>query len=131
MTAVEATCGQELAQDAVVPDQLSRLFAHVAKNMEVHARWVGTASPQASREYDALRATAAAYQRIANSAAYAASFMRSLVDLPAAAHEHAQLDRQALAAWMHTKVAMQREFAQLLLDHAAASEQALAAMSAD
>jgi hypothetical protein len=129
MTVVEESCGQELAHSAEVPDQLSRLFAHVAENLDVHAEWVGTRSPEALREHDAMRAAAGAYRKIATAASDAASLMRGLSDLPAASHDPGRLDRQGLAAWMHTKIAMQRDFARLLLEHAAESERALAAIS--
>jgi hypothetical protein len=129
MTDVEESCGQELAHSAQVPDQLSRLFAHVAENMDVHAEWVGTRSPEALREHDAMRAAAAAYRKIAAAASDAASFMRGQMDLPAASHDPQRLDRQALTAWMHTKITMQRDFARLLLEHAAQSERALETIS--
>ena len=129
MTVVEESCGQELARSAEVPDRLSRLFAHVAGNMDSHAEWVGTSSPEALREHDAMRAAAGAYRKIAAAASDAASFMRGSGDLPAASHDPGRLDRQALATWMRTKIAMQRDFARLLLEHAAESERALAAIS--
>jgi hypothetical protein len=131
MTDDEESCGQELAHGAEVPDQLSRLFAHVAENMDVHAEWVGTRSPEASREHDAMRAAAAAYRKIASAASDAASFMRAQRDLPVAFHDPGRLDRQALATWMRTKIALQRSFARLLLEHAAQSERALETMSLD
>jgi hypothetical protein len=129
MTAVEESCGQELARGAEVPDELARLFAHVAENMDVHADWVGTMSPEAAREHDAMRAAADAYRKIAAAASDAATLMRGLRDLPLAKHDPARLDRQALAAWMRTKVTLQRDFAHTLLEHAAQSERVLAAMS--
>jgi citrate synthase len=131
MSPVEETCGQELSHSAEVPDQLARLFTHVAENMDMHAAWVGTKSPDASREHDAMRAVAEAYRKIATAASEAASLMRGLDGLPPTAHDPARLDRQALAAWMRTKIAMQQDFARLLLAHAAMSERALAEISAD
>jgi hypothetical protein len=126
MSEQEETCGQELARSAEVPDRLARLFAHVAENMDAHAGWVGAASPEARREQEAMRAAAAAYRKIAEAATEAVELLRSLGDLPAAPHDPATLDRRALAAWMAVKVEMQRGFAQLLLEHAAESERALA-----
>jgi hypothetical protein len=97
--------------------------------MDAHAAWVGAGTPEALREHDAMRAAAAAYRRIAAAASDAASLLRGLWDLPAASHDPGGLDRQALATWMRTKVAMQRDFARLLLEHAAESERALAALT--
>jgi hypothetical protein len=129
MSPVEESCGQELAQSAEVPERLSRLFAHVAENMDAHAEWVGTQSPDAAREHDAMRAAAAAYRKIAAVASEAGSLMRAQSDLPATAHDPARLDRKALAAWMRAKIDMQRDFARLLLDHAVQSERVLAELS--
>ncbi len=129
MTVSEQSCGQELANGAEVPDQLARLFAHVAENMDMHAEWVGTGSPDALREHDAMRGAAGAYRKIATAASDAGSFMRGLSSLPAVPHDPAGLDRQALAAWMRTKIALQRDFARLLIEHAAESERVLEAMS--
>lgn len=129
MSPVEESCGQELAHSAEVPELLSRLFAHVAENMDMHAEWVGAKSPDAAREHDAMRAAAAAYRKIATAASEAGSLMLGLRDLPAIAHDPARLDRQALAAWMRAKINMQRDFARLLLDHAAQSERVLAEIS--
>jgi hypothetical protein len=97
--------------------------------MDVHAEWVGTRSPEALRERDAIWAAAGAYRKMAAAASDAASLLRGLRELPPASHDPAGLDRQTLAKWMRAKVAMQREFARLLLEHAAESERALAAVS--
>jgi hypothetical protein len=129
MTEVVESCGQELARGAEVPDELARLFAHVAENMDAHAEWVGTKSPDAAREHDAMRAAAVAYRKVAAAANEAASLMRGLGDLPAADHDPARLDRQALAVWMRTKIALQRDFARMLVDHADQSERVLEALS--
>ena len=122
----EPTCGQELAADAAVPEALAALMGHVAENMDAHARWVGRATPDAAREHDALAQIASAYRAISDSAAGAAAWMRALGDLPAVAHDPARLDRVALASWMRRKIAMQRAFAALILEHAEMSEAALA-----
>jgi hypothetical protein len=129
MTHVEESCGQELARGADVPDHLARLFAHVAANMDAHAAWVGTTSPETTREHDAMRAVADAYRKIAAAGTETASLMRGLRDLPAAPHDAARLDRPALVAWMRTKIALQRDFARELLEHAAESERVLGALS--
>ncbi len=129
MTVAEESCGQELARSAEVPERLARLFAHVAKNMDAHAEWVGTRSPEARREHDAMRATGAAYRKIADAANEAASFTRGQSHLPSAPHDPANLDRAAMVAWMRTKIDLQRDFARLLLEHATESERVLAAMS--
>ena len=116
-----------MARDAEVPDSLGRLMAHVAKNMEAHARWVG-ASPGGAQEATAMERVAVAYHAIAAAAARAAAAMRAMKDLPAVPHDPARADREGQVAWMRQKIAMQKEFARLILRHTRASEVALAAM---
>jgi hypothetical protein len=129
MDSAEATCGQEIAADAEVPEKLARLMRHVATNMETHANWVG-ASAGGKKEQDALMAVARAYGAIADAAAGAARAMRSMKDIPAVAHDPARLDRAGQARWMRAKIEMQLEFAQLLLRHAEISKKVLATMEA-
>jgi len=125
----EETCGQELARDAEVPDSLGQLMAHVVKNMDAHARWVG-ASPAGAREQAAMERVADAYRALASAAAQAADAMRAMKDLPAAPHDPGRWDRAAQARWMREKIALQRDFAAMILRHAQASESALAALEA-
>ena len=121
----DESCGTELAEGAVIPEQVAVLFAHVAFNLREHAKWVGDASPEAAREHAALIAVADGYEAISAEAQRVCNFMRTLERLPAAPHDPAQQDRKALAAWMQTKVAIQRNFAKLLSEHADQSERAL------
>lgn len=99
---------------------------HVAGNMDWHARWVGTATPAARREHDAMARVAAAYHAMARAGTRAAGAMSAMKDLPAAPHDATKVDRPAQARYLRTKIAMQREFAALLLRHAEESEKALA-----
>ncbi|HKO94623.1 MAG TPA: hypothetical protein VJU61_25890 [Polyangiaceae bacterium] len=121
------TCGQELAQSALVPERLAELFQHVAENLQAHAEWVGTESDAARLEHAAMLEVAANYRAIARAATQAARSMRALETLPAAPHDLERWDRAAFNAWMQRKIELQRAFAQLILEHAAASERALQA----
>ena len=119
------SCGEELAESALVPERLAELFQHVAGNLETHAEWVGTESEAARREHVGMLEVAADYRAIARAATHAARTMRGLEGLPAAPHDPARWDRAAFAIWMQRKVELQRAFAQLLQEHADASERAL------
>lgn len=121
----ESTCGRELAASAEVPDALAALMSHVAHNLDAHAKWVGTGSTAAGREHDAMLGVAAEYRAIAAAAEHAARVMRSFANLDAAPHDPAAFDRAAFSEWMRTKIELQRELANMLLAHAAASEKAL------
>jgi hypothetical protein len=125
----EQTCGQEMWASAEVPLRWQALMDHVAGNRDAHATWVGTASPAAKQEHDALRRVAAAYRAMAWAAGSAAQAMQAMKDLPAARHDPAKRDGAAWAAWMREKIRQQRALAALLERHAAESERALAAPS--
>jgi hypothetical protein len=116
------SCGAEMARDAVVPELLARLMAHVAENMDAHARWVGTASFEAEQEQRWLLKVADDYRSIAAAAGRAAATMRDMHSLDAAPHDPSRWDRAAFGEWMSKKIELQRAFARLLLEHAEASE---------
>jgi hypothetical protein len=119
------SCGKELSEDAVVPEQLAALMRHVAENLEAHARWVGKLSVEARAEHAALLKLAGDYGQIAAAATQAAATMRGMRDLAPAPHDSAVWDRDAFMLWMRKKIDLQRAFAQLVLEHAEESERVL------
>lgn len=121
----EATCGQELAQAAEVPDLLGELWAHVATNLLDHAKWVGTATPEAAAEHNGLKHLATEYRNIAAAAERAAAIMRSMEGLPPAPHDASRVDRSAQARFMRRKIELQLRLADVLVHHAEASRSAL------
>jgi len=124
------SCGAELSEDAVIPEQLAALMQHLANDTEAHARWVGSATKDAEAEHDALTRLATQYRRVATFAAQAARTLHTMRDLDPAPHHPGRFHRQSFEASMRTKVDMQRRFAQLLLEHAATSRRGLAGESA-
>lgn len=122
----EMTCGQELAEDAEVPELLAELWEHVATNMVAHAKWVGTATPEAAAEHDCLTHVAREYRNIAAAAERAAAIMRSMADQPAAPHDPSRADRVAQARFIRRKIDLQLSLADLLVRHADTSRSALA-----
>ncbi len=125
MDSKETTCGEELASAAEVPELLGELWEHVAGNLLAHAKWVGTATPEAAAEHDALSHIAREYRNIAAAAERAGTIMRSLHDLAAAPHDPARLDRNAQAQFMRKKIDLQLKLAGLLVSHAEESRRAL------
>lgn len=119
------SCGTELTEGAVIPEQVAVLFAHVAFNMREHAKQLDEASPEAT----ALIAVADGYEAISAEAQRVCNFMRTLKSLPSAPHDRARQDRKSLADWMQNKVVIQRHFAKLLNEHADQSERALAELA--
>jgi hypothetical protein len=122
----ELTCGQELAQNAEVPEAIGALMTIVALNLEAHARWVGGATPDAKREHEAMLAVASAYRAIGAAGSEAGRLMRSFEHLTAVPHDPAGRDVQAFASWMRAKMELQRKVGNMLLAHAELSEAALA-----
>jgi len=120
------SCGAELAESAIIPEKLAALMAHVAMNMVAHAEWVGSDGDASRAEHRALHDVAAGYRAIATAASEAAATMRALRDLEPAPHDPSRWDRAAFATWMHRKIELQTELAQLLLQHAEQSKAALA-----
>jgi hypothetical protein len=121
----EMTCGEELAQAAEVPELLAELWEHVATNLVDHAKWVGTATPEAAAEHDSLTHVAREYRSIAAAAERAAAIMRSMETLPPAPHDASRVDRSAQARFMRRKIELQLRLAELLTHHADASRSAL------
>jgi hypothetical protein len=122
----EETCGQELARDAEVPELLAELWEHVAKNMVLHAKWVGTDTPEATAEHDALTHIAREYRSIAAAAERAATIMKSMHGMPPAPHDPSRRDRPGQARFMREKIQLQLRLADLLVSHADASRGVLA-----
>jgi hypothetical protein len=91
----------------------------------VHARWVGVETPQAKAEHEGLLRLAADYRGIARAAECTAATMSGLRSLEPAPHDPARWDGPAFLDWMRRKIELQRSFAQLLLEHAEASERIL------
>jgi len=108
-----------------VPQRLAALMLHVAQNLDAHADWVGNSSEAARLERAALLELATDYRAIAEAAERAVQHMRNAAGLAPAPHDPSRWDRAAFVAWMQRKIELQRGLAQLLLDHAQASEQAL------
>jgi len=119
------SCGAELAESAIVPERLGALLLHVSHNLVAHADWIGTACEEARREGEALRTVAADYRAIAEAAGRAVQHMRDAAGLAPAPHDPSRWDRAAFVTWMQRKIELQRDLAQLLLEHAQASERAL------
>jgi hypothetical protein len=121
----EKTCGEKLADRAEVPEVLAELCQLVADNMLIHAKWVGTSTPQAAAEHDALSHIAREYRTMAAAAERAAAIMQSQHGLPTAPHDHSRLDRPAQARILRRQLELQRRLADLLVSHAEASRSEL------
>jgi uncharacterized protein YndB with AHSA1/START domain len=83
-----ATCGAGLAQGAVLPAKLAKVFAAQAEMLERHRATLVANDPGAPAEDEAYRILAADYRGLAQQAEGVAARMASYRDLPLAAHDH-------------------------------------------
>lgn len=118
---LDESIGKELAEGAVIPEQVALLFAHVALNMREHAKSIAPDSP----EQNALLSVADGYEAISAEAQRVRNYMRTLESLTITPHEAPARDPKALAAWMQEKVVILRGFARLLNERADQTERAL------
>jgi hypothetical protein len=121
--AEQQTCGQGLAEHAVVPAALGRLSAAMAGNLEAHMHALDLNDPAARAEHDAYAALAARYRGLAAQLRETAAEMSGHADLPMGRHDPARLaaQRDAFAAL----IAAERELAAVLEERIARHEELL------
>jgi uncharacterized protein YndB with AHSA1/START domain len=82
-----ASCGAGLAQHAVLPAKVARMFAALAEMLERHRGTLVQGDPNAPGEDEAYRTLAASYREIALLVERAAARMAGYRELPMAAHD--------------------------------------------
>ena len=112
-----STCGEGLAQNAVLPSKLSELLASLARILEVHTRALDRTDERTAAEHDAYIAVAASHRAAAQSLQALAESMRSHRGIPMGRHETAVLlSKDALQAFEEF-VRLERELKELLDQH--------------
>jgi hypothetical protein len=81
------TCGQGLAEHAVLPAKLGELTAAVAAVLEVHMQVLDVTDENARKEYEAYRELVAAHRLAAGQLATIAKQMAGYRDLPMGRHK--------------------------------------------
>jgi len=95
----EKTCGQKIAEKAVLPTQLAVVMNAVAGTVESHAKWMtATKTKESAAEAKALTALAKEHRAAAASFTKIAAHMQAMAKLPGAPHDPALLDPTMAAA---------------------------------
>ena len=119
----QKTCGQQIAEKAVLPAQMAVLMNAVAGTVESHAKWMtAMKTKESTLEAKALTALAKEHRAVAASYTKIADHMRQMAKLPGAPHDPALID-PAMAAAVKTQADAVAEMIKLLQQEQAELEQ--------
>jgi hypothetical protein len=124
-----STCGEGLAQSAVLPTKLGELAAAMATVLEVHMTSLDLADDNARPEYDAYRRLVNDYRAIAAQLQATGAAMASYRDLPMGRHDEQVLSSPAAVDAFEHFVTAEQELLALLQTRVAQEEQMLREMS--
>ncbi len=93
------TCGEGMAQHAVLPAKLAPWFAALAETLELHRAMIVKSDANAPAEDEAYRDLALAYRGIAEQVQRAATRMAACRELPMPAHDEAAFGKPQLEAF--------------------------------
>lgn len=125
--AEEKSCGQQIAEDAKYPTKLAETLTAVADNFTQHAAWVGTKTPEARKEHDAMLRIARMQRELAVQAKKLADEMAAAEKLPVVAHDMSTMPASLKEA-MEKATRLQAEFGELLVQGAAAQKASMEKM---
>lgn len=86
-TAEQATCGKGLAENSVLPAQLSHLIAAMAENLAVHMKALDLTDPNSQSEYSAYENLVQKLRQTAVELQWTANEMSGYRDLPMGRHD--------------------------------------------
>ena len=110
----EGTCGQGLAEHAVLPTKLGELTAALAGILETHAKALDRTDENARHEYDAYRQLAQAQRKAAAELWAIAEQMAGYRDLPMGRHDERAMAAPENAAAFERFVTVEQELLALL-----------------
>ena len=93
----QETCGQGLAENAVLPKTLGEAIASMADVLEAHMPSLDLKDPDARPEYDAYASLVAQQRRIAEQLQAVADEMAGYADLPMGRHDPALMASRRVA----------------------------------
>jgi hypothetical protein len=91
MTAQPQTCGQGLAEHAVLPERIAPMIDALADNLETHVQALDLTDPDARAERDAYERLASQHRGIAAQLEAVGAEMAGYEDLPMGRHDEAAL----------------------------------------
>jgi hypothetical protein len=126
--AEQQTCGQGLAENAVVPGALAGVAGRLAGNLELHMRALDRDDPAAAREHDVYERVARSLRSAAADLQAASTDMAAASELPMGAHDMAAITTPDVLVAFERYVEAEDELHALLGARREALEQMLAAM---
>jgi hypothetical protein len=108
------TCGQGLAEHAVLPAKLGELMAAVAAVLEVHMQALDLTDENARNEYEAYRELVAGHRLAAGQLGTIAKEMAGYRDLPMGRHRMEAMGGPAVRQSFQTFVEREQELLALL-----------------
>lgn len=110
----QPTCGQGLAENALLPAKLAELTASLAENLEVHLRTLELDDDDARREHEVYQELARRHRDAAARLAAAAEQMAAQQDLPMGGHDLRALSSPEVAEAFRRFVRRKHELLALL-----------------
>jgi hypothetical protein len=114
VTVEQPTCGQGLAENALLPAKLAELTASLAENLEVHLRTLELDDDNARREREVYQELARRHRDAAARLAAAAGQMAAQRDLPMGGHDPRAVSSPAVAEAFRGFVRRKQELVALL-----------------
>lgn len=125
----QPTCGQGLAEHAVLPREIAELVASLADTLEAHTLALELSDDNAQTEHEAYTSLVGQHRDIAARLVACGEEMAGYRDLPMGRHDpEAMTSPQAVAAFDHF-VKAERSLAELLGQRQACDETMLAEMT--
>jgi hypothetical protein len=117
------TCGQIIAEKAVMPEKTAAFMTAAADMIDAHAAWMKAhkGDKNAAKEAQSLAKLSRSHRALAKSASAIATSMKGMATLPGAPHDMKLIDPK-LAETMQNHARAARELAELLQKEAAEME---------
>jgi hypothetical protein len=110
----QPTCGQGLAENAVLPAKLGELTASLAENLEAHMKALDPKDKNAKKELDAYRKLATELRRIGDELEAIATAMAGYRDLPVGRHDAKAMSGPKVRPAFEKFVTLEQELLALL-----------------
>ena len=123
------TCGQVMAAKAAMPAKLAEMLTAINDNTAMHAKWAGTKDKAAKGEHDAMMKVVKDHKAMIAAANKTSKDMAAMKDMPPCKHDMKTMDPKMMDG-MTKALALQKEFAAMLIKDAEMSEKMMADMQA-
>jgi hypothetical protein len=121
----QPTCGKGLAENSILPAQISKLIAAMAKNLEVHMKALDLTDENSSAEFDAYEQLVKQLQQTALQLQLTANQMAGYRDLPMGRHNQKEMTHPRVREAFENFLMHKRELLSLLQQTAERDNQLL------